>query len=186
MSLIGNMLMRFVTIADSLWTFFISSQPDWNHRGREQEVFSPEPTAPLPPSAGPRFIWIINDSLSFFFQPPPLFATQRHLGSFTCFYSSRKKWPPGMTGGLLFLRVKYDRALQAKARHADCREPGGCTKKLLCYSKLKYVRLKRTQMGLKFSLVWITVHEWKASASCFSLRTKRCWKILSCWSNSLK
>lgn len=67
-------------------------------RGREQEVFCHMPKAPLPPSAGPHFIWIINDSLFFS-------ATQRRFGP-SCFCSSRKKRPPAMTKDCFSLTVE--------------------------------------------------------------------------------
>jgi len=100
MFFIGNMLMRFVTIADSLWTF-ISSWPEWNHRGREQEAFCRKPTAPLPPSAGPYFIWIINDCPPL--PPtPPRYTDVPRLPK--CFCSSTKN---GLEPWLLFFTVKH-------------------------------------------------------------------------------
>lgn len=51
------------------------------------EVFCRKPLALLPPSAGPHFIWIINDK-SFFFQ-----ATQRRF-SFSCVFQFKEKMEP--------------------------------------------------------------------------------------------
>lgn len=80
--LIWNMLIRAVTIADSLWTFCFVTD-----RMKSQRFFCRKPSALLPPSAGPHFIWIINDK-SFFFQ-----ATQRHF-SFSCVLQFKEKMEP--------------------------------------------------------------------------------------------
>lgn len=76
--LIWNMLMRSVSIADSLWTFYFVTT-DSNGGGSEQEGFCRKPSALLPPSAGPHFIWIINDSP--FFSPPPSPQPHRRFSS---------------------------------------------------------------------------------------------------------
>ena len=127
--------------------FFFPVAGGANHRGREQEVLCRKPTAPLPPSAGPHFIWIINDRFFSFF----LTLTQRRFGSLTCFCSSRKQ-PPARKG-LLFPREGDLLGVYRQHQHAGFHEPSG------------------SLQHLNRNVLWVTL--WGNLSKCRSIKRNR-------------
>lgn len=98
------------------------------------------------------------------------------------FCSWRKKTATIHDGELLSLAVKPYRPPQP----TDYHEPEAAHRIYTDIQAELYSSKPRIE-GTGIFLYFEKQHRnWKAKASCFSLRTKRYWKIFSCWVNSLK
>lgn len=143
------MLMRFVTIADSLWTFYFVTGWVKSQRYRAGGFL---PQAHGPSSTICRTSFHLNNKwLPSSFFPPPLLhrgASAPHM-----FLRSEKRNGHQPRRRIVVSHCKALPRVYGLHHPTDCHEPSGSTENLLCDPKLKCFRLSLTPKGLKSSFI---------------------------------